>query len=101
MGEVKPLKLNEFASMLTLGGLHVLREVTMERELWPRLYRIVREVEASIRQKSVRYQPSVILTVYFWAVLHDRPVSWACKPRNWDTVLRPPCLPSPATMSRR
>jgi hypothetical protein len=73
----------------------------MERELWPRLCRIVREVEASIRQTSVRYQPGVILTVYFWAVLHDRPVSWACEPRNWDTVLRPPCLPSSATMSRR
>ena len=87
--------------MLNIGDLDVLREVIMERELWPRLYRIVREVEASIRQKTVRYQPGIILAVYFWAVLHDRPVSWACDERNWTTPLRPGWLPSPATMSRR
>jgi len=73
----------------------------MERELWPRLYRIVREVDASIRQKSVRYQPGIILAVYSWAVLHDRPTSWACDPRNWGDATRPGWLPSPATMSRR
>jgi hypothetical protein len=73
----------------------------MERELWPRLYRLLREAGASIRQKAVRYQPGVILAVSFWAALHDRPVCWACDPRNWGTAARPPELPSPATMSRR
>lgn len=73
----------------------------MERELWSRLYHLLRQCDADIRQKDVRYQPGIILMVYFWAVLHDRPVSWACDPRNWDTPLRPGWLPAPATMSRR
>src|SRR5262249_55576589 len=37
-----------------------------------------------------------------WAALHDRPVSWACDPRHWDTTdLRPRIIPSERTMSRR
>jgi hypothetical protein len=44
----------------------------------------------------------VLVAVFLWAALHDRPVSWACDPRHWSTTrLRPPLLPSPATMSRR
>lgn len=39
--------------------------------------------------------------VYLWAVLHDRPTSWACEARNWPTDLWPGKLPSQATMSRR
>jgi hypothetical protein len=73
----------------------------MERELWPPLYRLLLRVGASIRQKAVRYQPGLILAVYFWAALHDRPVSWACDPGNWGTAPRPGWLPSPSTMSRR
>jgi hypothetical protein len=44
----------------------------------------------------------VLVAVLLWAALHDRPVSWACQPRHWSTTtLRPPRLPSAATMSRR
>lgn len=39
--------------------------------------------------------------VYFWAVLHDRPTRWACKPANWPSDLRPKQLPSQSVMSRR
>jgi Transposase DDE domain len=40
--------------------------------------------------------------VYFWAVLHERPTSWACCPRNWPSDLWPRGkLPSQSTMSRR
>jgi hypothetical protein len=73
----------------------------MERELWPPLYHLVTEVAASVRQKGVRFQPGLIVTVFFWAALHDRPVEWACDWRNWNTRLRPFTLPSPSTMSRR
>ncbi len=73
----------------------------MERELWPPLYHLLREVEASVRQKDVTYQPGVIVAVFLWAALHDRPVEWACDARNWNTRLRPLALPSPSTMSRR
>ena len=73
----------------------------MERELWPPLYRLLQEVAAAVRQKDVTFQPGIVVAVLLWAALHDRPMSWACDERNWDTQLRPFRLPSPSTMSRR
>jgi len=74
----------------------------MERELWPVLYRLLRETAKDFRQKYVQFQPWVLVAVLLWAALHDRPVSWACQRRHWSTsTLRPPRLPSAATLSRR
>jgi hypothetical protein len=74
----------------------------MERELWPRLYHLIMEVGQALRLIGVSYQPHILLLVYCWAALHDRPVNWACDPRHWSTTtLRPARLPSPATLSRR
>lgn len=74
----------------------------MERELWPLLYRTVREVARRFSQKYVQIPGWVLVLTMLWAALHDRPVSWACKPANWTTTrLRPAHLPSPSTMSRR
>jgi len=74
----------------------------MERELWPPLYHLLRDVAKDFRQKYVQYQPWVLVAVLLWAALHDRPVSWACQRRHWSTTtLKPRRLPSPATMSRR
>jgi hypothetical protein len=74
----------------------------MERELWPPLYQVVREVGKDFRQKYVSFQPWIVAAVFLWAALHDRPVSWACKPKHWSTTrLRPLRLPSAATLSRR
>ena len=74
----------------------------MERELWPPLYHLLRGVAKDFRQKYVQFQPWVLVAVMLWAALHDRPIAWACQPRHWSTTtLRPPRLPSPATLSRR
>jgi hypothetical protein len=74
----------------------------MERELWPLLYRNVREVAAGFSQKYVQIPGWILLLTLLWAALHDRPVSWACEGQNWATThMRPPRLPSNATMSRR
>ncbi len=74
----------------------------MERELWPLLYRFLQETAKDFRQKYVHFQPWVLVAVLLWASLHDRPVSWACNPKNWGTTrLRPMALPSPSTLSRR
>jgi hypothetical protein len=78
------------------------QEATMERELWPRLYHLVIDVGRSLRISDVTYQPHIIFLVFLWAVLHDRPVCWACKQENWvTTTLRPATLPSESTLSRR
>jgi hypothetical protein len=74
----------------------------MERELWPLVYRELRAAARGTAQKYAHFHPWVIAAVLLWAALHDRPVRWACDPRNWATTrLRPPELPSPATVSRR
>jgi hypothetical protein len=74
----------------------------MERELWPELYRAVKEVGKLVRQKGVQYQPWVIALVYLWAALHERPVGWACVAAHWSTTRQQPlAVPSAATLSRR
>ncbi len=74
----------------------------MERKLWPLLYHHLQAAAQEFSQKYVHYQPWVLVALFLWAALHDRPVSWACDPRNWATTrLRPPRLPSPTTLSRR
>jgi len=74
----------------------------MERELWPRLYHLIMEVGQTLRLTDVTFQPHIIVLVFLWAALHDRPVCWACDERNWaTTTLRPATLPSPSTLSRR
>ena len=74
----------------------------MGRELWPPLYRALREVGKDFRQKYASYQPWVIAAVLLWAAVPDRPLSWACRPAHWPTTrLRPLRLPSAATLRRR
>jgi hypothetical protein len=74
----------------------------MERELWPILYRYLRQTAREVRQKYVQIQPWIIVATMLWAALHDRPVCWACKPQHWSTTaMRPARIPSEATMSRR
>jgi hypothetical protein len=74
----------------------------MERELWPSLYTLLRDLGNDFRQKDVSYQPWVIVAVLLWAALHDRSRSWACQRRHWSTTRRrPDRLPSEATITRR
>ena len=74
----------------------------MERELWPRLYHLIMEVGQTLRLIDVSFRRHIIVLVFFWVALHERPVKWACNPRHWSTTtLRPGRLPSPSTLSRR
>lgn len=73
----------------------------MERELWVALYKLARECDPSPYWEIVKYFDHEIAGIYLWAVLHDRPVSWACDPINWPNRLWQGNLPSQSTMSRR
>lgn len=74
----------------------------MERELWSVIHPVIGEVARSRRANAYHtHSHALVVGVYFWAVLHDRPVSWACEPRHWDARTRPSHLPSQSTMSRR
>jgi hypothetical protein len=69
----------------------------MERERWQKVYQLL--LAADTHEFRGVYQAAAVLAVFFWAVIHDRPVSWACEKANWDR--RPFRLPSQPTMSRR
>lgn len=70
----------------------------MERELWNELYRLV--VASDNLPWRGLYRCWEIAVVYYWAVLHDRPVRWACDVKNW-TLTPPRPLPAQSTVSRR
>jgi Transposase DDE domain len=70
----------------------------MERELWEALCHLAGRLYN--RRSASRYGDDVICSVYWWAVVHDRPVSWACVPGHWPDNLQA-VLPSQPTMSRR
>lgn len=74
----------------------------MERELWAWLMIAVRDVDRRDWDTAYHtFSTAMIVRIYLWAVLHDRPVVWACDPRHWDHATRPRELPSQSTMSRR
>jgi hypothetical protein len=71
----------------------------MERELWRALYLLAANIDK--RWGGWKYSTAEIVAVYFWAVLHDRPTSWAAQPAEWPDDLRPDPLPGQSTLSRR
>lgn len=73
----------------------------MEGELWQKAYRLATEIGKGRGLVRGRYSNAVICAVYFWSVVNDRPVSWACDPRNWGRHQIRNHLPSASTMSRR
>jgi Transposase DDE domain len=74
----------------------------MERELFVLLISIVDSLpEFRHRPAKARFTDRDIVLVWMWAVLHDRPIDWACKRQNWPWHDRKRPLPSGSTMSRR
>jgi hypothetical protein len=74
----------------------------MERNTFALLVEAVGRTPGSRgRPPKASYTDRDIVLTYLWAVLHDRPVSWACRRGNWPFHDRTRLLPSSATMSRR
>lgn len=73
----------------------------MERELWPILSHRITQLDHLHRRGRYTHSNGRIVRVFLWAVLHDRPVSWACERGNWAGVRPPQRLPDQSTMSRR
>jgi hypothetical protein len=71
----------------------------MEGQVW----RIVEGLLWGVQPRSRRFRfgDAEILRVVLWAVLHDRPMVWACRPEHWPGMWRPARLPHPSTISRR
>lgn len=73
----------------------------MERELWRIISRQINLVDRHFPRGGYRHSVGRIIQVYLWAALNDRPVYWACDPRNWRGVRPPNELPDQSRMSRR
>lgn len=74
----------------------------MDGKLWYGCYRLLQQVQRRCTvPPRVRYSDARVVEVFLWAVMHDRPVSWACQHRHWPPHRRHERLPSSATMSRR
>ena len=74
----------------------------MELERWAELSAAVSAVAGTWRRRPKdTHGTALVVRVYLWASLHDRPVSWACKAGNWRPAALPEVLPDQSTMSRR
>jgi len=75
----------------------------MERQLFRQIVRLVDSLAKGVRgaRASCRYRDADVVRVYFWAVLHDRPLVWACQRLNWPLELRRGPLISVSRLSRR
>jgi hypothetical protein len=72
----------------------------MERDFWKCIATALRRLPRCWR-RNASYHDGQILAVFFWAALHDRPVSWACRRTSWPPQAWRRELPDQSTMSRR
>jgi hypothetical protein len=73
----------------------------VEHQLWKKIVAVMEAVAKPRNLARCTFTNEAIVLVWFWSVVHDRPVSWACKRCNWPVHLRKKKLPSSSTMSRR
>ena len=74
----------------------------MELELWSETSAAISAVAMDWpRHPRDQHSTALIVRVYHWACLNDRPISWACKAANWRPAVLPKVLPDQSTMSRR
>src|SRR6478735_2029928 len=73
----------------------------MEHQLWKTIVMILATIDKTLKTTAFDFSDEDIVKVYYWSVIHDRPVSWACCRKHWPLHLRKRPLPSPTTMSRR
>ena len=73
----------------------------MEHQLWKAIVAVVRALDKPRTPTRFTFSDEDIVGVYYWAVICDRPTSWACRKEHWPIHRRRRPLPSPATLSRR
>lgn len=73
----------------------------MERELFRWIRRQLRRLGQRRTDPRQVYTDAAIVAVYLWAVICDRPCSWATRPGSWPPGLRRGPLCSQSCLSRR
>ena len=73
----------------------------MERSMWSKIVELVGRERAGRPDGRFTFTDTDIVLTYLWAVLHDRPISWACRASNWPIYEWRRAHPTPSTMTRR
>ena len=73
----------------------------MEHQLWQSILAVLTSLRKAPKATAFDFSDEDIVKVYYWSVIRDRPVSWACQARHWPLYRRRQPLPSEPTMSRR
>jgi hypothetical protein len=73
----------------------------MEHQLWKAIVAVLVTLDKPRSSPSFEFSDEDIVKVFYWSVIHDRPMSWAVQRRHWPIHLRKRGLPSNTTMSRR
>lgn len=73
----------------------------MEHQLWHAILAVLSSLHKDRKTTACDFSDEDIVKVYYWSVIHDRPVRWACQRRHWPLYRRRQPLPSEPTMSRR
>jgi hypothetical protein len=76
----------------------------LDRQTWRIVLHSVRRAARGIKFQGRRphYSNCLIVAMYFWAVWHDRCLSWACQRMHYNTLFRPRgALPSISQFTRR
>src|SRR5919197_2515679 len=73
----------------------------MEHRLWQAIVAALSTSDNPRTPARFDFSDRDIVAVYYWAVIHDRPTTWALDARNWPPHLRRRARPSDGTMSRR
>jgi hypothetical protein len=73
----------------------------VEGQLFKAIVWVLQQVDKRRKRAIEDFSDEDIVKVYYWSVIHDRPVDWACCRSNWPIHARKKKLPSGSTMSRR
>ena len=75
----------------------------MDSHVWRIVYQAVRTAgkQAPRGGRKPTYSDTLIVAMYLWTVLHDRPLCWACDRSNYASCFRPRRLPSVSQFCKR
>jgi hypothetical protein len=73
----------------------------MEHQQWKAIVAVLVTLGKTPKSTAFNFSDEEIVRVYYWSVINDRSVRWACCRKHWPIHLRKRPLPSPTTMSRR
>jgi hypothetical protein len=74
----------------------------MEHQLWKAIVGLLAEFGKPRFDPREDFSDHDIVRIWYWAVIHDRPTTWALRPGHWPPHLRRGLrLPSDSTMSKR